>query len=211
MTNIIAIDGPASSGKTILGYGLACKLGYRFLDAGMVYRTGVLVMKENNVSFDDTEGVVKVYSELDLRFRNDSERQVVFMGEGHEDIYSKLYTPQITEMVKIVGAHPLVRKEVRRQQKRFVHESNVVMVGRDVGTEVFPNARLKLYLTANDEVRAIRRHLELLSQGVNIGYGEVLLKIRTRDEHDRNRKASPNSLSISEYWLSNKRRFKIWF
>lgn len=190
----IAIDGPAASGKTTIGQLLADKLGYKMLDTGFMYRAATLAALETGVDVDDETAVTDLAREIHLD---------VCDGAGHKDgrLYSALLNgrdvtwqlrgPAVARNVSAVSSYLGVRQALVEKQRRFGENGRVVMVGRDIGTVVFPDARLKLYITATAEERARRRALDNQAQGHDSNFEAILADIERRDAFDSQRKHSP--------------------
>ena len=185
---VITIDGPTSSGKNSVGFLLAQKLGYQFIDSGMIYRAGCLKMIEQNISPGDLEKILDIYRNLDVRFGNGN-RWRMYLEE--EDVTVKLHTPKISRLVPIVAAMSEVREIMRGIQRRIGERGKIVMGGRDIGSEIYPNAKYKFFLTATPEVRAQRRFKQLIKTNPSIKYGDVLKDMLDRDKLDMTREASP--------------------
>ena len=190
----IAIDGPAASGKTTIGHMLAAKLGYVMMDTGFMYRAATLAALDAGVDIDDETAVTHLAREIHLDVRD---------GAGHKDgrLYSALLNgrdvtwqlrdPAVARNVSAVSSYLGVRQALVEKQRRFGENGGVVMVGRDIGTVVFPDARLKLYITATAEERARRRALDNQSQGHDSNFEAILADIKRRDTFDSQRKHSP--------------------
>ncbi len=188
MEDIVTIDGPTSSGKNSVGFLLAQKIGYQYIDTGMIYRAGCLKMLEQNISQDDFEKILEIYRNLNVRFEINHTWKMFLDGE---DVTDKLHTPQISKLVPIVSAIPEVREIMRGIQRKVGSQGKIVMGGRDIGSEIYPNAKYKFFLTATPEVRAQRRFKQLVQKDSTIKYEDVLKDMISRDEQDMNREASP--------------------
>ncbi|MCA9983442.1 MAG: (d)CMP kinase [Anaerolineales bacterium] len=191
----IAIDGPAASGKTTVGRLLAEKLHYLFLDTGSMYRAATLAMLKHNVDVDDEAAVVQLTRAMDMTIKpvdaahDDGRSYTVLLGS--EDVTWELYTPQVEAHVSQVSTYPEVRAELVRRQREIGHEGNVVMVGRDIGTVVLPEAALKLYISASAEERARRRWKERQERGSRESYEMILADVVRRDTIDSSREHAP--------------------
>ena len=185
---IITLDGPTSSGKNSVGYLLAQKLGFRYIDTGMIYRAGSFKMIKENVSPDDLERILHIYKNLDIKFEANGEWKMILEGE---DVTHKLHTTEISNLVSIVAAKPEVREVTRDIQRNLAKEGKVVMGGRDIGTEIFPEAKYKFWLTASVEERAKRRYLQLQREDPVTSFEQVLSDMKERDRRDSEREASP--------------------
>jgi cytidylate kinase len=186
----IAIDGPVGAGKTSVGRMLARRLGMTFLDTGLTYRALTLAAIDRGISPDDAAAVGRLAEEvrLELAPAPDGESRVLLNGK---DITDRLRTPEVDRFVSAVSAMPAVRRRMVDVQRAIASSASIVMVGRDIGTVVLPDADLKVYLTASDETRARRRYEELLAQGADAEYQAVLEALRRRDRIDSQREASP--------------------
>lgn len=197
-TVCIAIDGEAASGKSTLGKLLAAKLGYLYFDTGVMYRAVAWAALHRGVDVHDETAVTRLAEQLDIQVAVSNHEggpySAVFV-DGM-DISSEIREPAVDQVVSIVAAHPGVRRVLRERQRRIGLTHNVVMVGRDIGTEVMPDADLKIYLRAPIEERARRRYLELRARGEEIAYEEVLDSMRRRDYLDTHRAVAP--LRIAE-------------
>lgn len=184
-TDVITIDGPTSSGKNSVGFLLAQKLGYRYIDSGSIYRSGCIFIIRNNISVDDLEEVVKVFKGLQIEIHGQK-----FYANG-EDVTSHLHDPEVTRMVPAISAIRQVREATKVIQYKLTNFKKTVMTGRDIGSEIFPNAKNKFYLTASVEVRAKRRFEQLVEKDQGVKYEDVLEAMKDRDEKDMTREVSP--------------------
>lgn len=189
MSNVITIDGPTSSGKSSVGYFFSQKIDYQFIDSGAIYRAGSLVCLRNNINPNNVFQVVEVFKNLNIRFETNNHRQHIFLNQ--EEITSLLHTPEVTSIVPIVAAHKQVREVAKDIQRKIGESKDTVMTGRDIGSEIFPEAKLKFFITASNEVRAKRRFAQIKKQNPQITYNEVLNQMLKRDKADSERKASP--------------------
>ena len=191
----ITIDGPAASGKTTIGYQLAEKLGYIFLDTGVMYRAVTLAALNQGVDPHNQPAVIAVAQTLD--FKIDPEkghadgRHYTVMVNG-EDATWALRSAGVNKNVSAVSAYPAVREQMVRLQRAFAEGTNVVMVGRDIGTVVLPHAPVKIYLDASAEVRAARRMGDHQNRNADtVAFEKILADIVRRDEIDSGREHSP--------------------
>ena len=189
----IAIDGPAGSGKSTIGGALAQHFGFLYFDTGIMYRVVTLAAIEHHIALND-EAVVtalaqRIHIHVSQPTHDDGRQYTVWLDE--HDVTWQLRTPEVDAGVSTVSAYPDVRHEMVRQQRRMAAGGNIVMVGRDIGTVVLPEADLKIYLTASAEERARRRHKELQERGAVTSFEDILSSIEQRDTADSNRKASP--------------------
>ncbi|MFN2160918.1 MAG: (d)CMP kinase [Candidatus Promineifilaceae bacterium] len=191
---VIAIDGPAASGKSTAGYMLARELGFLYLDTGSMYRAATLAALIAGIDPGNEAAVSALSRDLDLQIKPASGaadgRQYTVLLDG-DDVTWELRSPDVDAHVSVVSSFPRVREEMVRRQREIARMGSVVMVGRDIGTVVIPDAPLKLYITASPEVRARRRWLDRKAQGHEADYAEILADINRRDEFDSRRKHSP--------------------
>jgi cytidylate kinase len=186
---IIAIDGPVAAGKTTLSKILAGRLSFSLLDTGAIYRTVALASRRQGVDWSDEPAVATVASRLALDFQWLDGANHVFLGG--EDISEAVRTPEISQGASLVSALPDVRAALLDLQRHLGEEGNMIAEGRDIGTVVFPAAELKIFLTAQPEVRARRRHEEWRRKGIDHSYEEVLEALRERDARDETRPVAP--------------------
>lgn len=189
----IAIDGHSSTGKSTLARALASHLGILYLDSGAMYRAVALYANENKLS--DTE----LIAQLDhVKVDFDSKNQICLNGRVVE---SEIRSMEVSSRVSGIAKLPAVRKKLVELQQMVTQ--SVVMDGRDIGTVVFPQAILKLFMTAKPEVRAKRRFEELVQQGKQVSYQEVLENLRSRDFEDENRETDPLKMATDAILLDN--------
>lgn len=183
---VIAIDGPSGSGKSTVSRGVAAALGWAVLDTGAMYRAVTLAALDAGADLDDEAAIAKIAQEVDMEVGG--ERVQV---DGR-DVTHAIRGPEVTAAVSTVAAHPLVRAAlVARQRDWIERRAEGVVEGRDIGTVVFPDAALKVFLTASNEERARRRHLEEAAAERDRAVGDIESDMARRDTHDSQRKASP--------------------
>ncbi len=187
--DIITIDGPTSSGKNSVGFLLAQKLGYQYIDTGMIYRVGTYLVLKNNILFDDVAQITNVFQTLNIDIKNGSDGLKI-LNNG-EDLTSILHTPAVTNNVSTVSAIKEVREVTKVIQRKLGSSKNTVMTGRDIGSEIFPQSLHKFFLTASPEVRAQRRFDQLVKINSNLTYEQVLNSMMERDKKDSEREVSP--------------------
>lgn len=193
LPSTIAIDGTAASGKTTLALALARRLGYLYFDTGMMYRAVTYAALQRRISLDDEQAVGRVAAEIRIDVKPPTvpdSRPATVCVDG-VDVTWELRGTEIDANVSIVSAYPRVREEMTRQQRRIAERGQVVMVGRDIGTVVLPEADLKIYLDASVEARAHRRWQEFQKNGRDNSYEEVLRLMRERDRIDSQRAVAP--------------------
>ena len=188
-TVAIAIDGPAGAGKSSLAKALASRLGYIYVDTGALYRAIGLAFTEKGIDTDLNCDVEKELKDItvDIKFI-DGVQHVLLNGE---DVSEKIRTPKASMMASAVSSKPEVRAFLLEMQRDFAQKYNVIMDGRDIGTVVLPNADVKIFLTASDEERAMRRFRELKEKGDSTTFEEVLSDMRQRDYNDSHRAIAP--------------------
>jgi cytidylate kinase len=191
--NTIAIDGPAASGKSTIGKRLAQALDYLYLDTGVMYRAVAAAALARSVPIADQAAVTALAEQLDLQILPPTiadGRDVTVLADG-ADLSWEIRKPEVERAVSAVSAYRGVRQAMVQQQRRIAAAGRVVMVGRDIGTVVLPNADLKIYLDAALPVRAARRRQERLARGESVELEQVLAELRRRDEIDSQRQHSP--------------------
>lgn len=188
----IAIDGPAGSGKSTLARRLADELGYLYFDTGVMYRALTLAALRMDVPVEDKEMIGRLAedTEIDVRPAPGSEPPYIVTLNG-EQVTEKIRAPQVDDNVSAVSAYRRVREILSARQRQIGERGRVVMVGRDIGTVVLPDADLKIYLDASLEARAHRRHREMLASGAAPSFGEILESMRERDRIDSTRALAP--------------------
>jgi CMP/dCMP kinase len=188
---IIAIDGWSSCGKSTLAKQMAAELGYLYVDSGAMYRAITLYFLRNHVDWTDKKEVMKALDEISLEFihnDNSGQSEIHLNGENVEYMIRDLV---VAEKVSDVAAIKEVRKFAVKQQQKMGKKKGVIMDGRDIGTVVFPNAELKIFLTADNAVRVERRFRELFEKNPNVTVEEVKANLEMRDYIDSNREESP--------------------
>lgn len=187
--DIITIDGPTSSGKNSVGFLLAKKLGYQYIDTGMIYRVGTFLVLKNNTVLDDLEAITNIFSNLSIEIKSDNEGLRIF--NNGEDLTDNLHSSEVTKNVSIVSAVKEVREITKVIQRKLGSLKNTVMTGRDIGSEIFPQSVHKFFLTASPEVRAQRRYNQLVKIDQSVTYDDVLNSMIERDKKDTERQVSP--------------------
>ena len=187
---VITIDGPSGSGKGTAARQVAQKLGFHLLDSGAIYRVTALAVNKQGIDSSQIEAIVAIANALDLQFSIETEGLVKVLLQG-EDVNAQLRTEKCGLMASKIAAIPEVRQALLQRQKNFRQAPGLVADGRDMGTVVFPDATVKIFLTASAEERAKRRFLQLKEQGVQAIMESLVKEIQERDENDRNRSVSP--------------------
>jgi cytidylate kinase len=191
--SIIAIDGPAASGKSTLGRRLADSLGYLFFDTGVMYRAVTWAALQRGMEINDETAVTNLAetARIDIRPPTREDGRVCDVLLDGMDITWETRLPEVEANVSPVSAYQGVRRALAAQQRRIGLRGRVIMVGRDIGTVVLPEAGLKIYLDASAEERARRRYREILQRGGQADYDQVLAGVHNRDEIDSTRAVSP--------------------
>lgn len=191
--NIVAIDGPAASGKSTLGKRLADALGYLFFDTGVMYRAVTWAALQRGVDIADEAGVTRLAetAQIDVRPPSQDDGRACDVLVDGVDATWETRRPEVEASVSPVSAYAGVRRALAAQQRRIGLRGRVVMVGRDIGTVVLPEADLKIYLDASAEERARRRYQEILGRGGQADYEAILAGVRNRDRIDSTRAVAP--------------------
>lgn len=202
----IAIDGFSSTGKSTLAKQLAKKLGYVYVDTGAMYRAVTLYAMENGFVSNgeiDKEGLIKSLDKVDLKFKLNSKLGLAEMFLNDENVEQKIRTLDVSQYVSLVAEINEVRTRLVALQQEMGKDKGVVMDGRDIGTVVFPDAELKLFMTASPEKRAVRRYKELLDKGEDVKYDDVLENVQKRDYIDSHRQNSPLKKAVDAIEFDN--------
>lgn len=215
---IIAIDGYSSSGKSSMAKSLAKKIGYRYIDSGAMYRAVTLYAMRNrfiNEKNIDTQALINSLSYISIDFQVNIDKQHTLLNG--EDVENEIRQMDVSNNVSSVAAIPEVRHALVAMQQALGKDKGIVMDGRDIGTTVFPNAEMKVFVNASAETRAQRRYLELTEKGQDVSYQAILENVKNRDHLDETRSESPlrkaddaipldnSTMSIAEQdeWLLN--------
>jgi len=191
---IIAIDGFSSTGKSTIAKELANTLGYLYVDSGAMYRAVTFYAMQHgfvDIDYLNEEGLIENLKNIDLKFKYNGDLKFSEMYLNDKNIEKEIRTMEVSKLVSLVSEISEVRKKLVEQQQKMGMERGLVMDGRDIGTVVFPDAELKLFMTASPEKRATRRYKELLDRGDKISYQEILHNVQQRDLIDSTRKDSP--------------------
>jgi cytidylate kinase len=186
---IVAIDGYSSCGKSTLAKALAKKLHFIYVDSGAMYRAVALYFLRNHVNLNNHEQVIDALKNIHLNFNSRDYETHITLND--EEVSDEIRQMPVSETVSAVSAVHEVRMEMVKQQQRMGRSKNMVMDGRDIGTTVFPNAQVKIFMTADPKIRAERRYKELLPKNPNITLEEVFENLARRDYHDTTRAESP--------------------
>ncbi len=186
----IAIDGPASSGKSTVAKIIAKDLGYTYLDTGAMYRSATYIALKNKYTEHDVQDILDNLAQTPISFKKASDgSQKVFLGD--QDVTLDIRQNDVTNNVSWVSAIPEIREELVRQQRRIAETGSIIMDGRDIGTVVLPDAELKIFLIASVDERAQRRHKENIEKGIETDLELLKQEIEARDYKDSHRKVSP--------------------
>jgi CMP/dCMP kinase len=211
---IIAIDGYSSCGKSTLARELAARLAYKYIDTGAMYRAVTLFFIENNVDPENTNEVIAALRNIHMDFRLNprSGQQETYLNDGN--VEKEIRSIGVSHLVSPISAIPQIREALVMQQQKMGVDKGIVMDGRDIGTVVFPQAELKLFMTASPRIRAQRRFEELMAKGEDVSFAEVYQNVLTRDLIDTTRKASPlvkaeDAIEIDNSHISREEQFNI--
>lgn len=187
MSTRIAIDGFSSCGKSTIAKALAKELGYTYIDTGAMYRAVTLYFLRNSVNVKEEQAVARALDAIRIDFSDEGKK--VWLNE--EDVSEEIRQMPVAESVSKISAIKAVRTAMVEQQRNIGASQNVVMDGRDIGTAVFPDAELKLFMTADPNIRAERRYKELTTKGESVSFEEILKNLAQRDHDDTTRAESP--------------------
>lgn len=218
MSYIVAIDGPAGSGKGTLTKVVAKELGLVSIDTGMLYRCHALAVVRNNIDLYDKENIIKIMDNIEIKLKNENNIQTVFL-DG-EDVTDQIRLPEVNNTVSLTSSIPEVREKVTELERKIGYDwlkegKNIIMEGRDITTVVFPEAEIKIYLDATPVERAKRRMEQQARKGINETFQEVLESIMKRDKNDMNKKVgalkkAPDAIYVDSSKSSvNKIKHKI--
>ncbi len=190
MSYKIAIDGPSSAGKSTIAKMLAKELGYIYIDTGAMYRAIGLYLIDNKVDIHDEKSVIGVLDNIDVTLDYDDKNNLHVYLNG-KDISSRIRTQEVGEAASVCSQYLKVREKLVSLQKKLAEEKSCCMDGRDIASNVLPNANLKLYVIASDECRAKRRYIEEKEKGIDTTIEKVLEELKARDYRDMNREHNP--------------------
>jgi CMP/dCMP kinase len=186
---VVTIDGPSGSGKGSLSLRVARELGFHILDSGAIYRLAALQALRQQVDLQDESAVVAAITDMNIRFETGSELTTPYLGE--EDVSAQIREEKTAASASVIAAYPSIRQQLLQVQRDFFQSPGLVADGRDMGTVVFPDAKIKLYLYASAEQRAKRRYKQLIDMGLSANMAGLQKEIEIRDERDQNRSVSP--------------------
>lgn len=200
----IAIDGPVAAGKGTVSRLAADKLDLLYVDTGAMYRMAALLGLRHNIDLEDEQALAPLVQKAEMLMRNPTNEEmdgrlttVLLNGE---DVSWAIRTEEVSQGASKVAVHPKIRQLLVAKQQKIAETQNVIMEGRDITYKVLPQADLKIFLTANEVVRAKRRHFELLSKGIDISFEEVYQDLLKRDQRDKNREVDPLKI-VPEAWV----------
>lgn len=183
---IVAVDGPAGSGKGTVTKKIEEELGFLNLDTGATYRCVALETLRKGFDIKDEKKIIEIANNIDIKIDNTGEKDIILLND--EDVSKKIRTKEVTSIVSQISSIIPVREKMVEIQRNLAKGKNVIVEGRDIGTVVFPNAEIKIYLDANEEVRAKRRYDENKQNGTDTTYEEVLENVKMRDYNDMHKK-----------------------
>lgn len=186
---IVAVDGPAGSGKGSITQIVAERLNLVTIDTGAMYRSVTLAMLEQNIGIDDLDKIVEILKNIKIEFKEEENTKKVFLNG--KDVTLKIRSKEVNEFVSPVSTIKIVREHLANLQREMAKTIDVIMEGRDIGTNVFPNADVKIYLDATPEERARRRFKQNEENGIKIPFDEILKNVKERDYIDSHREIAP--------------------
>ena len=194
MSFIVAIDGPAGTGKGTITKILSKEMGLVNIDTGATYRCIALYAIKNNIKLEEKDKIIKSLENINIDIKNKDGEQIVFLNG--ENVTTDIRTKEVTKIVSQVSSIKEVRFAMVEVQRKLAEGKDVIMEGRDITTYVFPNADVKIYLDADENERAKRRYLEMQENGIDMTYEEVLKNIQIRDKNDKEKEIG--ALKIAE-------------
>lgn len=189
MEMVVAVDGPAGSGKGTITKAVAEKLGLVYIDTGALYRCITLYIIRNNIDLEDKEKIQEILKDINIELKKEDNLDKVYLNG--EDVSIKIREKAVNELVSPVSTIGVVRENITNLSRKIAEGKEVIMEGRDIGTNVFPNAKIKIYLDATPEERAKRRLKQNEEKGIKIPYEEILENVKYRDYTDSHRELSP--------------------
>ena len=183
---IVAVDGPAGSGKGTVTKRIEKELGFLNLDTGATYRCVALATLKNDVKLEEIEKIIQIANEINIEIDNTQEKDIILLNG--EDVSKEIRSKEVTAIVSQISSIIPVREKMVEVQRKLATGKNVIVEGRDIGTVVFPNADIKIYLDASEEIRAKRRYEENIQNGIKTTYEEVLENVKMRDYNDMHKK-----------------------
>ena len=183
---IVAVDGPAGSGKGTVTKRIEEELGFLNLDTGATYRCVALQTLREKLDLSDEEKIIEIANNIDIKIDNTGHKDIILLNG--EDVSKEIRTKEVTAIVSQISSIIPVREKMVEVQRNLAKGKNVIVEGRDIGTVVFPNADVKIYLDASEEIRAKRRYEENIKNGIDTKYEEVLENVKMRDYNDMHKK-----------------------
>lgn len=188
-STVITIDGPSGSGKGTLGLMVAREMGFHILDSGAIYRLAALKVLNEQIDIKNEKKVLDSISGMSIRFDTGDDLTIPFLDGV--DVTEQIRSENTASAASIIAAYSSVRDQLLEVQRNFLKPPGLIADGRDMGTTVFPEAKIKIYLHASSEIRAKRRYNQLIDMGLSANIADLLNEIEVRDERDRNRPVSP--------------------
>ncbi len=195
---VIAIDGPAGAGKSTVAKLVAKKLGFLYIDTGAMYRCLTLKSMENGINWEDKDKLIEIAKNTEIEFITNSEYKVIMDGK---DVSKEIRDEIISKNTKYIASILEIREILWEKQRKYREKFNIVMEGRDIGSKVFPDAEIKIYLDASVDERAKRRYLQLKEMGIEEDIQKIKKEIIERDNRDKNREIAPLIKSDDYYYL----------
>jgi cytidylate kinase len=189
--NVITIDGPSGTGKGTLSLMLADKLGWHYLDSGVLYRVLAYLAIQQNIAFDDEAQLAQIAAKMPIQFILNKSNQSYSVVLDNNDITKLIRSEEVSTASSQVSAHPSVRNTLIELQKSFRQAPGLITDGRDMGTVIFPTAQLKVFMTACPEIRAQRRYNQLKEKGIDVNLVAVESELNERDKRDQERSVAP--------------------
>lgn len=179
---IVAVDGPAGSGKGTVTKKIEEELGFLNLDTGATYRCVALQVLRQGLNLQDEKEIIEIANNIDIKIDNTGKKDIILLNG--EDVSKEIRTKEVTSIVSQISSIIPVREKMAEIQRNLAQGKNIIVEGRDIGTVVFPNAEIKIYLDATEDVRAKRRYEENKQNGIDMSYEEVLANVKMRDYND---------------------------
>lgn len=186
MNFVVAIDGPAASGKGTITREIENLLGLKVLPTGDLYRCLALEVLRKGYTYSQVDEIVELARNLNIELKEKEEKEIVHLNG--EDVSDEIREPAISKVSSAVSSIVEVRQEMKKLQRKMAEGKNIIAEGRDMGTEIFPDADVKIYIDAREDVRARRRYEEYIAKGIDTTYEEVLKELQWRDNNDKNKK-----------------------
>ena len=211
---IVAIDGYSSCGKSTLAKALAARIQYSYIDSGAMYRAVTYYLMQHNIDLSDEKAIIAALPDVHISFQHNADSGKTDTYLNGENVEDKIRTMEVSSNVSDVSKIKEVRKAMVAQQQRMGQEKGIVMDGRDIGTVVFPDAELKLFMTADTDVRVQRRYDEMQAKGMDVTMADVAKNLQDRDRIDTTRSESPlrkanDALEIDNTYLTPKQQLDL--